>query len=235
MAAHASYQTRPLAAALAIVSVALLTAAAAVPAVALLRPTYLLAGVIGVAVFVPSVIVKDARAYWLFLLVLSLALDIRKHASSWLVSPPDLVSEFGLPATGTVSISIYLTDVILAPMLLSWLARLALHWDKLYFPKIGYVFLLYLIVSLINSLVSAPSLYLVFFELYREALYFLLFLYIVNNVVTRAHFKAMVFALFFGLAAPSISVIVFFGLGIGPESYAYSWLYNQGTQNSGGK
>ena len=43
-------------------------------------------------------------------------------------------------------------------------------------------------------------------------------------------FKAIVLALFVGLAAASASVIVFFDFGIGPESYAYSWLYNQSAQ-----
>ena len=230
MTAHALPQVRPLTAAFIIIVMALLTAAAVVPAVALLRPAYLLIVLSGVLVLVPVLIVRDARAYWLFLLVLSLPLDIRKHATSWLVRPPDLVREFGLPATGTMSIAVYLTDLVLAPMLLSWLARLALHRDKLYFPKVGYIFLLYLAVSLINSLISAPSLYLAAFELYREGIYFLLFLYIANNVVTSMQFKAIVLALFVGLAAASASVIVFFDFGIGPESYAYSWLYNQSAQ-----
>ena len=230
MTAHALPQVRPLTAAFIIIVMALLTAAAVVPAVALLRPAYLLIVLSGVLVLVPVLIVRDARAYWLFLLVLSLPLDIRKHATSWLVRPPDLVREFGLPATGTMSIAVYLTDLVLAPMLLSWLARLALHRDKLYFPKVGYIFLLYLAVSLINSLISAPSLYLAAFELYREGIYFLLFLYIANNVVTSMQFKAIVLALSVGLAVASASVIVFFDFGIGPESYAYSWLYNQSAQ-----
>ena len=49
-----------------IIAMALLTAAAVVPAVALLRPAYLLIGLSGVLVLVPVLIVRDARAYWLF-------------------------------------------------------------------------------------------------------------------------------------------------------------------------
>ena len=104
LAAHALRPTHPLATAFTIILVAVLTAAAAVLGVTVIRPVYLLAALVGVVLLVPALLVKDARAYWLFLLVLSLPLDIRKHATAWLVSPPDLVTEFGLPATGLTGV-----------------------------------------------------------------------------------------------------------------------------------
>jgi O-antigen ligase len=114
-------------------------------------------------------------------------------------------------------VAIYLTDVILIAMLLPWLAQLCRRQRNLYFPKIGYIFLLYLAWALIVSLIEAKSLYLSIFEWVREILYFIFFLYIVNNVVTRAQFRAVVLALFVGLVIESVAVISFFNLSIGTE------------------
>src|SRR5206468_6995104 len=107
-------------------------------------------------------------------------------------------SEYGLSASGTLSLDIYATDVVLIAMLLPWLARLCLRRESIYFPKIGYIFILYLAWSLIISLINAPSLYLSILQWCRESLYFLSFLYLINNIITRSQFRAVVLALFMG-------------------------------------
>ena len=50
--------------------------------------------------------------------------------------------------------------------------------DRLYFPKVAYIFVLYLAYALITSLLTAPSFYLSFFEWGRQILYFLSFVYL---------------------------------------------------------
>ena len=232
MSAHRGHQLHPANAFFLVVSAGILIAIAVTLCVTLLRPAYLLLTAVGGVLLVPTLMVKDPRAYWLFLLVLSIPLEISKHLTSWIEYPPDLVREYGLPATGTLSITLFLTDLILFAMLPPWFARLALRQEKLRFPKIGGLYLLFLALSMINSLIVAPSVYLAICECYRQCVYFLTFLYLANNVVTQRQFRAVILGLFAGLMISTFTVIGFSYFRIGPESYAYSWLYSQSTQGA---
>src|SRR5216683_1269263 len=188
----------------------------------LLRPVLLAFAFGGLVLLIPPLVMRDPRAYWLFLLVLSMPFDVSKRTTTWLVQPFDLYREFGMPATGTLSLDFYLTDVILVAMLLPWLARLCLRQDRIYFPKIGYTFVLYLAWALIISLIGAKSFYLSIFEWCREVLYFVAFIYIINNIITRSQLRAVIVGLFVGLAIASGTVISFFDIGIGTEATALS-------------
>ena len=181
----------------------------------------------GFALLIPTMVVKDPKAYWLFLLVLSIPFDISKWLSAWMVDPQSLVDQYGQPASGTVSLELYLTDVVLIAMLLPWLTRVCIRRESLYFPKIGYLFLLYLAWALPVSLINADSLFLSFFELCRQALYLLFFVYLINNVATRGQFRSIVCAVFFGLAISAGSVIAFFEMGIGTETAIFASLHDQ--------
>jgi O-Antigen ligase len=189
----------------------------------------------GFALLIPTMVVKDAKAYWLFLLVLSIPFDISKWMSAWLVDPQTLVDKYGMPASGTVSLELYLTDVVLAAMLLPWLARVCLRREGLYFPKIGYLFVFYLAWALLVSLINAESLYLSMFELCREALYFLFFVYLINNVATPLQFRSAVWAVFLGLIISAGTVIIFFKMGIGTETSAFANLHDQPRTTAGTK
>ena len=101
--------------------------------------------------------------------------------------------------SATIALEIYLTDVILIAMLLPWLTRLCLRRETLYFPKIGYIFVFYLMWALFVSVVNAASFYLSLFELCRQILYFLSFVYLINNVSTRLQFRSVVSAVVLGL------------------------------------
>jgi hypothetical protein len=171
----------------------------------------------GLVLLIPALVVRDPTAYGLFLLVISIPMDVYTHTTRWLADPQVLLEQYGFPGSGNSSVTIYLTDVVLVAMLLPWLAQLCRRQRSLYFPKIGYIFLLYLAWALIVSLIEAKSLYLSIFEWIREILYFIFFLYVINNVVTRAQFRAVVLALLVGLVIESGAVITFFSLGIGTE------------------
>src|SRR5207237_5469706 len=123
---------------------------------------------------------------------------ISTRLSAWLVDPQTLVDLYGQPASGTVSLDLYLTDVVLIAMLLPWLARVCMRRDTLYFPNIGYLFVFYLAWSLLVSLINAESFYLSMFELSRQVLYFLSLVYLINNVTTRLQFRSVVWAVFLG-------------------------------------
>src|SRR5260370_2050119 len=119
-------------------------------------------------------------------------------------------------------------------MLLPWLARICLRREKLYFPKIGYLFVLYLAWALLGSLINADSLYLAIFELCRQALYFLSFVYLINNVATRLQFRAARWAVFLGLIIGAGTVIIFFELDIA-ESAVFARLHDHAVTISLGQ
>ena len=96
----------------------------------------------GFALLIPTIMVEDPQAYWLFLLVFSFPFDISK----WLSSPEaseQLVDTYGMPASGIASVELFLTDVVLLAMVIPWLARVCLRKETVYFPRVGYFFILY--------------------------------------------------------------------------------------------
>ena len=95
-------------------------------------------------------------------------------------------------------------------MLLPWLGRVCLRRTSLYFPKIGYLFVFYLAWALLVSLVNAMSLYLSMFELCRQFLWFLYFVYLINNVSTPLQFRSVVLAALLGFIISAGTVVAFF-------------------------
>jgi putative inorganic carbon (hco3(-)) transporter len=218
--------TRLLLAGFGVVGIGFLVALATDVALTLLSPAKLAFLLGGFVLLIPTMVLKDPKAYWLFLLVLSIPFDISKWLSDPLFSQI-LVDTYGAPASGTVSLEIYLTDVVLAAMLLPWLARVCLRREKLYFPKIGYLFVFYLAWALLISLINSESFSLSMFELCRQTLYLLLFVYLINNLTTRLQFRSVVWAVFLGLIIGAGTVIAFFEQGLGTETVAFVNLHDQ--------
>jgi O-Antigen ligase len=210
-----------------IVGVGILVAVATNMALTALSSAKLAFALGGFALLIPTIVVEHPEAYWLFLLVMSIPFDITKSLSLSMVDSQALIKTYGMPMTATVGLDIYLSDVILAAMLLPWLACVCLRRVTLYFPKIAYFFVFYLAWALLVSLVNATSLYLSMFELCRQVLWFLFFIYLVNNVSTRLQFRSIVLAVFLGFIISAATVVVFFELGIGTDTVAFVGLHDQ--------
>jgi hypothetical protein len=163
-------------------------------------------------------------------LVLSIPFDITKWLSDVQLSQ-SLIDTYGMPM-GSTSLEIYLTDVLLAAMLLPWLAGVCLRRERLFFPKIGYLFVFYLAWALLVSLINSESFDLSRYELCRQALYFLLFVYLINNVATRLQFRCAVWAVFLGLIIGAGTVIAFFEMGIGTNTVAFVGLHDQSAEGA---
>ncbi len=232
MSMQVNYADRPVAAGLVIVVLGVLVGVACVASLTLVRPVLIAFALGGLLILLPTLVIREQKAYWLFLLVLSIPFEIAKRTTTWLVDPIYLRREFAMPATGTISIDLYMTDVVLLAMILPWLARIFLRRETFYFPKVGYIYVLYLIWSLISSLIEAQSFYLSIFEWCRQILYFVSFIYIVNNVITRSQFRAIVLGLFVGMSIAAGTVIAFFDLNIGTEKSAFSELYSDQGDNT---
>src|SRR5271165_143847 len=119
-----------------IVGIGLLVALGTDVALNVLSPAKLAFLLGGFALLIPTMVLKDPKAYWVFWLVLSIPFDISKWLSAQELTQY-LINLYGMPASGTVSLEIYATDVVLLAMLLPWLARICLRREELYFPKIG--------------------------------------------------------------------------------------------------
>jgi hypothetical protein len=219
-------RAKPFASGLAVVTIGVLVALTTALALTLVRPALAAFAFGGLVLLVPTIALRDPRAYWLFLLVVSIPFDISKRTTTWLADPWFLLREYGPPASGTLSFDIYLTDVVLMAMVLPWLASLCLRRERLFFPKIGYVFVLYLAWALLVSLINAESLYLALFEWCRQLLYFLSFLYLINNIRTPLQLHAVVAALMISLIIAAGTVIGFFYLGIGTDTSIFSGVYS---------
>jgi hypothetical protein len=189
-----------------------------------IKPPKLAFALGGLALLIPTMAVKDSKAFWLFLLVLSMPFDISKWMTAGIASPRTLAYTYGMPASETITFELFLTDVLLLAMLLPWLARVCLKKETVFFPRIGYLFILYCAWALIVSLVNAESKYLSIIELCREALYFLSFVYLINNVTTRTQLRSIIVAVLLGLIIGAGSVIAYFEEGIGTETVAFTSL-----------
>ncbi len=226
MSVQPATSARLLLAGLGVIVIGFLVALATDVALTLLTPAKLVFVLGGFVLLIPTMLLKDPKAYWLFLLVLSIPFDISKWLSDPLFSQT-LVDTYGAPASGTVSLEIYLTDVVLAAMMLPWLGRVCLRRDKLYFPKIGYLFVFYLAWALLISLINSESFALSMFELCRQFLYLLLFVFLINNLTTPLQFRSAVWAVFIGLIIGAGTVIAFFEQGLGTETVAFVNLHDQ--------
>jgi hypothetical protein len=215
-----------------IVGIGVLMALATDVAVSVLTPAKLVFILGGFALLIPTIVLKDPKAYWLLLLVLSIPFDISKRLSAWLVDSDTLVDLYGQPASGTTAVELYMTDIVLIAMLLPWLARICLRRETLYFPKIGYLFVFYLFWALLVSLINAESFYLAIFELLRQGLYLLFFVYLINNVATQLQFRSVVLAVLLGLIISAGTVIVFFELGVGTENSVFASLHDRAVASS---
>jgi O-antigen ligase len=181
------------------------------------RPLMVGLAIIGLILLLPVFLVRDPKAYGLFLLIFSIPIDIASHTTKNIIDPGPLFHEYGMPGSGTLGIDIYVTDVVLFALVLAWLGRLCSDQEKFYFPKIGCVAILYLVWGLFTSIIEAKSFYLSLFEWWRDLLCLLIFVYLVNNVVTLKQLRAVVLALLLGMAIESAITIAFFDYGIGTE------------------
>jgi hypothetical protein len=132
----------PRAGSLALVIIGLSAAAGTVLALTLFRPVLFVLALGGLVLLILALVIPDRKAYWMFLLVLSMLFDVGKRLTTWVVEPWEVMQVSGPPSSGSFSLDIFSTDVILFAMLLPWLVRLSLRQQRLYFPKVGYLFLL---------------------------------------------------------------------------------------------
>lgn len=138
---------------------------------------------VAVVGLIPALVIREPALYWLSLFLLTSIVDIKKTLLDGLevIDALDLVA---LTPTSQLVPEIRLSDLVLAVLLLSWMVRLAQHRASLYFPRLSLLFVAFLIWSALSSM-QAERPYLGFVELTNQVRYFVIFLYVINNVRGR--------------------------------------------------
>jgi hypothetical protein len=196
----------------------LIVAAGVVLVMTLARPIFSALALAGLIIFLPTLILKDVKRYWFTLFIVSFLFDnVSKRTTSWLVDPIELGAKFGIPPNGNLSIHLHLSDLILIAMMIPWLLRVLTHRQRLYFPAIGYLAMGYLLWALFASLTRSVSLTLTMFELFHQTVYFVMYLFVVNNIDRRGMVKAVIQGCLAALVLESIVIIVTFS----SQSFAF--------------
>src|ERR1051326_882781 len=115
---------RPLVGVAGIVALGVSLALASVLALTFIGPAKVGFAIASMTLLLPALVVRDPRAYGLFLLVFSIPIDFSIRTTKWLADPFALFQQYGMPSSGNVSLDIYVTDVALLAMLLPWLIQL---------------------------------------------------------------------------------------------------------------
>ncbi len=151
----------------------------------------------GLGTGVLSLTARDFRIFWLGVFALVLPLEIKKMLvdSSPMVS---FVLEYGIPVGEMPAPVLYLSDMPFALLMGHWIVRLMLLKEPLYFPKSN-KFALALLCWSALTMVNAAHLPSAVFDLLRMLKFYLLYLYLANNLPDRRSVKVLVSCLLVGV------------------------------------
>ena len=152
---------------------------------------------VGLAVAVLSLTAKDFKNYWLAVFALALPLDIKK-----LFIDSDYIREVillnSVPLGELPGPVLYLSDLPFLVLLIFWLYEIIYKKQKVFFPKSNWFALAFLAWSAL-SLINAPVFSYGFFDLIRIFKFYLLYLYIANNVRNGSSAGTLINFLFIGV------------------------------------
>jgi hypothetical protein len=157
----------------------------------------------------------------LYVLILPFELKV-KSLTKYFVDHTALLDSSGLPSSGTFGIFVLPSDLILLVLLTGWFLRILVKKDTLYFPPVCYLVVVFFGWLVVGSLLKSQSLYLSAVDFIQECKYFLVALYILNNVSSERMVKGLVAALLCALLAESaFNIMVYQGDGLSFISRIY--------------
>lgn len=162
--------------------------------------TWVFLVVAGLLAWIPPLILKEPRAYWLGVFLFILPFNLTKTFGSEARIRSVLETVGGV--WGHSTLILQAADLALLVLLGDWLVRLATGKSSIRFPQIAFLPLLYLAWVTLGALFAAyPALS--FFEIIREYKLFLIFLFTVNNVDVERLGKLIIPAILFGVLLQS--------------------------------
>lgn len=165
----------------------------------ILHQSYLWACLIaaGLLLSVLSLAVSNFKEYWLMIYAMTLPLDIKK-----MLIDSDIVREltnaYGIPLGELPGPVVYLADLPFIVLMAVWFFEIILKNQKIFFPKsniCALAFIGWAGLSLANSSVFVYG----FYDFLRTIKFYLLFLYIANNIDSMGMLKTLVKYLLIGM------------------------------------
>jgi O-antigen ligase len=166
----------------------------------ILRYSYVWSGLItvGLTVFVLSFAAQNFRSYWLAVFALALPLEIKK-----LLIDSDYVREVirlnTLPVGALPGPVLYLSDLPFIILMAYWLFEVILKKQKVVFPRSNWMALGFVAWAGL-SVLKAPLFSYAFFDLLGRIKYYLIYLYIANNMRSKSEVKALIAFFLVGVA-----------------------------------
>ena len=151
------------------------------------KPLFVALPIAGLLVVMPTFVIRDKRLYWLGVLLFALQFEIEKNLNDGLAVIDRLNIDYTL---WHFTFQVHVTDLILLVLLFYWYVETVFKGQRPYFPRAGWLVIAFL-ASCLLSLVAAPSPYLGLVEISRQLKFFVLFLYVANNVNTKAALRVV--------------------------------------------
>lgn len=173
---------------------------------------------LGLLVLVPVGVLPDSSLYWLTLYLIGLPLEIGKRITNLSYDSEQIVTTLGLPPFGDLGVKLYPTDLALLALVLPWIFALATRRERLYFPRIGFALLGYLLWASLSSILKADYLSLSVAEVVQQWKYFVVYLYVCNRIRTPRAVRVILVVLTAALLIEAGATVAFDVLGQTRES-----------------
>ncbi len=153
---------------------------------------------IGLFVCVLSLTANNFRSYWLGVFAISLPLEIKK-----LFIDSDYIREIirlnNIPVGELPGPVLYLADLPFLVLMLYWLFEIAYKKEKIFFPKSNWMALSFVAWAGLST-IKAPLFSYAFFDLLRLIKFYLIYLYIANNLRSKSEVKTLITCFLIGVA-----------------------------------
>ena len=149
------------------------------------KPMVVALPIAGLLLVMPTFVIRDKPMYWLGVFLFALQFEIQKNLNDGLAVRDQLNIDYTL---WHFTFQVHATDVILTVLLFYWYMDTVRRAQRPYFPRAGWLLIGFLGFCAM-SLVAAPWPYLGLVEIWRQLKFFLVFLYIANNVNSKAQLR----------------------------------------------
>ena len=163
--------------------------------ISILKPIWILLVLSGFLIFMLTFLVKDAKLYWIVLFIFAIQFDLKKTLIDGLKVLEDLHIDY---LQFIFVPEIRFSDLIMIVLLASWIYNIVVDKKDFEFPRVGWFAVGFLAWSCL-SMLRAPYIYLSLIELIRQCKFFLVYVYIVNNVNSRRVVKGIFVVLLISL------------------------------------
>ena len=183
------------------------------------KPVWILLTLAGIAALIPTVLPSqylpsflrdDPKTYWLVLFLLLIPINVLKKFGDKDAITRRLAEDG--PTWGAPAMTLGITDIPMIVLLILWLIHKLKNKDPLYWPAINWVPIAFICWVSLGLFFSAyPKLGIL--ELTRQCKYFLIYLFVINNINPFKMGRIILFALMLGLVFESTMTLVMYKLG----------------------